>query len=547
MAIELDALGLDMLPFDEEGRLDREKEGELEGVVKDLLSRARAEKQELEDRAEIWRKYISLDRYSILPWEGAPDIMTPLIRQKVDGIRAHIQSALKQSPMFLVESDDATVQKVATDLERLMEMTLQMTDSTQEIERAIRDAVEVGTGHIKHVLFEDDKDWKIPASRYVRFEDIYVYPVVPVRDRDRNYFERYQESMAAIKDNAERGIYWLDRIQDELDSLEGTDWNRLEELWEVWVWFRGELYEVRYSDKFGLLSYRKSDWGKIIGRAPYDALYIEPSQTSYWGDSIPQILEGLQEISDRAFQLELARGQFQMNPPIVVSASSPAYRRIIREGMWRPGEIIEGSSTPQDDIFIPLQQMNPFNVQLLEMAQRMSESASVPDVLIPGQALGGRKTATEINVVSSSGSQKLRNYLDSVATSLRKHARTKWVLTSYYILKNPELAYSSRFSWIVNGRETVPEQQQRLQQLQYLLNPGFLQMVQLAAGNPFLQAVMLSFLSYLDLPGLGAFFKKLTGGGSGIQGFGSQGLGQAQVAPFGAVGAPQGAGPRGIG
>jgi len=537
MATDFDALGFDLLPFSDEGRLDEEQELELEGVVRDLLSKAQAEKGELEQRAKTWRKYISLDRYSILPWEGAPDVMTPLIRQKVDGIRAHIQSALKQSPMFLVESDDASVQRVSTDLERLMEMTIQMTESGTEIDRAIRDAVEVGTGHIKHVLVEDERGWKVPASRYVRFEELYVYPVVPVRDRDRNYFERYQESMATVRENVDRGIYWADKLKDELESLEGTDWNRLETLWEAWVWFRGELYEARYSEKFGLLSYRKSDWGKIIGRAPYDPLYIEPSQTSYWGDSIPQILEGLQEISDRAFQIELARGQFQMNPPIIINAASPAYQQLIRDGMWRPGEVVPGSSAPQDDVFIPLQQMNPFNVQLLQMAQQMSESASVPDVLIPGEALGGRKTATEINVVSSSGSQKLRNYLDSVASSLKKHARTKWVLTSYYILKNPKLAHSSRFSWIVNGRETVPEQQQRLQQLQYLLNPGFLQMVQLAANNPFLQAVLLSFLSYLDLPGLGAFFKRLTGGNGGLPGFGPQ---MPNAAPQG-LGGPGGA------
>lgn len=539
-----DIFGMDMLPFPSDDRLDEEKESELEGVVVDLLSKAQSEKAELEKRAKVWRKYIALDRYTILPWEGAPDITTPLIRQKVDGIRAHIQAAIKQSPMFLVESDDASVQRVSNDLERLMETTLQSTGSSQEIDRAIRDAVEVGTGHIKHVLYEDERGWNIPASRYVTFEDIYVYPVIPVRDRDRNYFERYQESMATIKSNAENGIYWMDKLQDELDNLSGTDWNRLEELWEAWVWFAGTLYEVRYSQRFGLLSYRASDWGKLLGRAPYDPIYIEPSQTNYWGDSIPQILEGLQEISDRAFQIELARGQFQMNPPILVNASSPAYRRIISEGMWRPGEIIEASTTPEDDIHIPLQQMNPFNVELLQMAQQMSESASVPDVLIPGQALGGRKTATEINVVSSSGSQKLRNYLDSVATALKRHARAKWVLVAYYVLKNPELAHTSKFTWVVNGRETVPEQQQRLQQLQYLLNPGFLQITQLAANNPFLQAILLAFLSYLDLPGLGAYFKKLVGGNGGIPGLRAQ-MPQGTPSPVvGAAGQPPASGRR---
>lgn len=528
-------IGYSELPFGAD-RLTSEEETELEQVVRAYLDKAVGDKSELEKRAEKWRRYIALDRHEEVPYEGAPNISTPLIRQKADGIKAHLFASIDQNPMFVLDPQTERAQQASTYLESLMSIVMDATDSRGQILRAVRDAVEVGTGHLKHVIVQDAEGKMMPSSRFVPFEDIYVYPSTLTRPEYVNYFERYREPKHAIRDKVERGIYWEDRAKTLLEGADEVEMNKEEELWECWVRYKGDFYEVRYSRSAGILSYRKSEWAEFLGRAPYDPVYIEPSQTSYWGDSVSQILEGLQEVSDRAFNMELARGQFVMNPPILVNAGSPVYQHLMRVGMWEPGEIIPASNDPRLDIHIPMQQINPFDMQMLQVSQKMAEEATINDMLIPGQAMGGRKTATEVNMITSVGALKLRNYLSSVAYALRRHANSKWALVALYVVKNPTLASTSEFTWMVNGRETVPEQQNRLAQVQYLLNPSFLQMMQLAAQNPFLQEVMIAFLSYLDLPGLGAMFRRLVRGGT--QGMVEQG---AQGAPTGVPGMATGA------
>ncbi len=530
-------------PF-EGDRLSAEDEDALLSVVETLLAQAESDERKPTERAKRWRRYVSLDRYSQSPYEGAPDFVTPLIRQKVDGIRAHIEAAIDQDPIFVVDTDDAQIAAVAPDMETLMGRTIEMTDSRRAIMQAIRDAVEVGTGIVKNYLMLDTNGGKVPASRYIPFEDIFVYPSSNVRLNDVNFFERYLETYASIKKNAEKGIYWMDKLDDYgvFEGLADEDWNKPQQLWEAWVWFRGELYEVRYWKDYGLLSYRKSDWGTILNRAPYDPIYIEPSQRGFWGDSIPQILEGLQEINDRAFQYEVARSQYAMSPPTIVSPLSELARQLRQYGGWKPGIILEGSFDPKTDLYTPLTQMNPFNMQMMQLVGQMAEAASVPDILIPGIPTGGRKTAFEVQVTSSSGSQKLKNYLTAVGRSLRRHATAKWTLIAYYILHVPEAAESARFNWITNGRHTVPEQQIRLQQIQYLLNPQFLQLIQMSRQDPFLRAILETFLSYLDLPGLGDRFRRMNSGMEAV-GFGSaQGGALPGVAAVGYAASPGGGG-----
>ncbi len=522
------------IPFSDE-RLPQKEEDELREIVDTYLAKATADKRTLEERARNWRRYIALERYREAPYEGAPNITTPVIRQKADGVKAHLFASIDQHPMFVLDPRTERAQHATPYLETLMAVVMDATDSRVAVLQAVRDAVEVGTGHLKHTIIQDASGRQMPSSRYVPFEHLYVYPTTVTRPEYVNYFERYHEPRYSIRDKGQRGVYWEDRVEELLSSYSETEMNDEEELWECWVRYRGDFYEVRYSKQSGIiLSYRKSEWAEFLGRAPYDAVYIEPSQTSYWGDSISQILEGLQEVSDRAFNLELARGQFVMNPPILVNASSPVYHHLRRMGMWEPGEIIPASNDPRLDIHIPMQNMNPFDMQLLQVSQRMAEEATITDMLIPGQAMGGRKTATEVNMITSVGALKLRNYLSAVAYALTRHANAKWSLIARYVVKNPNLAATSEFKWIVNGRETVPEQQNRLAQVQYLLNPQFLQVMQLAAQNPFLQEVLIAFLSYLDLPGLGAMFRRLMRG--------QRGMGQMQPGvPGGAQGIAPGA------
>ncbi len=483
---------------------------ELEGLVRRYLDLAVSDELKPTERAKRWRKFIAMQPPSEedKPWDGAPGITTPIVRQKVDGVRAHIQASLDQDPMFVLDPRQAKESQVKSAVEERMKLSIEQTDSRVEILRAVRDAIEVGTGHLKHVVFRDVTGNYEVASRYVPFEDIFVYPSRRTRTNSINYFERYFESRHIIRTNADAGIYDAEAVDQLLKQYSEDQMNEVEELWEAWVWYKGKVWEVRYHKTIGILAARPSVWFDVMARAPYDPIYIEPSQTSYWGDSIPQILEGLQQVSDTAFNVELAQAQRKINPPILVRQSSPVYSYIRKHRQMAPGTIIPASGDPRLDIYVPLEQMNPFSTQLLGLANQLAEEATFSDMLVPGTPVGGsRKTATEVNILASVGNLKLTNYYRNVVFSLEKHANAKWKLIVEYsdVLFNVPEAKSLKFK--VNGKESTTERQMRLQRLQALLNPAFMQMVTASAQSPFVETLVRALIEELDLPLVKEAFK----------------------------------------
>lgn len=535
---------LQEVPFANEDMLSGDDLVALEDMVRYYLDRARGDTAKPTERAKKWRKYVSMQPPDERPFKGAPGIVTPIIRQKVDGVRAHIQASVDQNPMFVVRPRTASAGAAKPDMERLMQISMDETDSRLEIIKAIRDAVEVGTGHLKHVVYKGTDGEYAVASRYVPFEDIYVWPATITRTNAINYFERYKETLGTLLLNAERGVYDPDKVEQLIDREDDIKENDVEELWECWVRFRGDIYEVRYHEEVGILSHRKSTWGAMLKRAPYDPIYIEPSQNSYWGDSIPQILEGLQEVSDAAFNSEVLQAQFRLNPIRIVRQTSPAYQELRKKKFVPPGSVLPGSQDPRADIYIHNEAMQPFSVQMLELADKLSEEATISDLLVPGQFTGGRKTATEVNALIGIGQLKLTNYYRNVMYSLNRHANDKWRLVATYSGNDSlaALANSSEFYWEVNGKETTTEREMRLQRLQFLLNPSFLQSLQLSASNPFMQKVIAAMLGALGLQDIEDAAKEVTQGGMGQA---QQNQAQAVAGLLGGV--PQPGGAPGIG
>ena len=503
--------------------LSPDDESNLQSYIERWLQVARSDENKPQDKAVAWRKYVSMQPSEKTPYEGAPNITTPVIREKVDGIRAHISAALTSAKPFVVAKPRTPeAQRAFSAVEQLVNVLITETESDEEMMKAVADAIEVGTGHVKHVLLLDDEGNRFPASRFVPFEDIFVVPSTNVRPEERAYFERFRETRATIYQKGEDGIYRKEKVRALLgvDKDDGSDPDmyELETIWEVWLRWKGDFWQVFYSEDAGILAYQKSDWASTIGRAPYDRVVIEQSQTNYWGRSIAEILEGLQRVSDAAINSELVRAQYEMAPVWVVNRNSPVYRELRRSGIPTPGSILGGSSQPSEDIYRLMGQMNPISVQLMEVASKMAESATISDMLVPGQPTGGRKTATEVNMVTNIGALKLRNYLHSVAVSLQRHIAAKWRLIHRYFDERLGVVGVDDFAFIINGRETVPERQMRLQHIQYLLNPAFIQFMQAAmGGDTYMQAIVEALFEYLDMQGLGGIFREAVQRGQNAQ------------------------------
>ena len=83
------------------------------------------------------------------PFEGALVASAPVVRQKADGIRAHIKVSIDKEPMFTLRAYSPEASDVASSLESVLERELQSTGSKHEIEKAIDEAVIYGTGVLK--------------------------------------------------------------------------------------------------------------------------------------------------------------------------------------------------------------------------------------------------------------------------------------------------------------------------------------------------------------------------------------------------------------
>ena len=200
-----------------------------------------------------------------------------------------------------------------------------------------------------------------------------------------------------------------------------------------------------------------------------------------------------------------------------VRQGSPAYQFLKRfKGAVPPGVVVPVQDIA-NDINNGESSMNPFSIQMLQLADKLSEEATISDMLVPGQPTGGRKTATEVNALIGIGQLKLTNYYRNVMYSLNRHANDKWRLVATYSGSDQlvALANSSEFYWEVNGKETTTEREIRLQRLQFLLNPAFLQALQASAQDPFLQKVIAAILGALGLQDVEDAAKEVLQGGMG--------------------------------
>jgi hypothetical protein len=174
---------------------------------------------------------------------------------------------------------------------------------------------------------------------------------------------------------------------------------------------------------------------------------------------------------------------------------------------------------------------------------QLTEDATVSDFIVPGQPMGGRKTATEVNITATIGQLKLQNYLRHIMHGLEDLAAYYWKAIVGLKIKNAAMpglpkgvyrtyAYSGDkdkvyvaartvrltipidgtlheiyipgaerddIEWKLTGNVTVAEREMRLQRLTALLNPAMLQILQVARQDPGVYHLMKRFLEALGM------------------------------------------------
>lgn len=508
-----------------------------------LLRQAVGYKTPKMEAFQRWREY-----FLMMPPQPidsrVPTVSTPVVRQKADGIRAHIKVAIDKVPFFTVRPMTEDAANAAPALESIMQRELEATGSLWEIERAVDDAVIFGTGVL---MIEETMDGENPriALRHVPIRNVYAWPERAEPDKltwFRVFYMPYWEMVRL----AQAGVYdsqAVDKVrqliaspiipydQEQFSGQATLDEElRWHQLVEVWMVENGSLKKIIYHPAGQEIFSQEIDpFGETIKRPPFFPIYIDPDHYEIWGHGIAEVVAQFQTVADVAMNAEVASTQYKSYPPMLVKANSQVHRALQKGKTLLPGQVLPYDGPDAEEVLKILQySVNPFNVQLLNIMNQLTEDATVSDFIVPGQPMGGRKTATEVNITATIGQLKLQNYLRHVIRGLEEVGRWYWkaiveevreaneaglpkgvtktfsysggVKPTYLAYRTVDLQVQGAdgglyqvyipgverddIEWRLTGDATVAEREMRMNRLMSLLNPAVVQLMQVAKQDP---------------------------------------------------------------
>jgi hypothetical protein len=512
-----------------------------------LLNQARSFKDPIDKKLAQWRAYFDMQP-PMPPFKDALTAAVPIIRQKADGIRAHLKVAIDKEPMFSARPYTSEGADVAPVLESLLERELRMSGSKHEIEKAIDEAVLYGTGilkldispegyvQLKHVPFKNV--WAWPDKYDPKLLSWFVAFWQPYHEIQRLAEEGYydKEAVESIATYAAGGGFYTNETMSTPMVNDEVRWHELVEAW----WVRNARLQRVVFAPFARKVLRIDDtpFEGAVECPPFFPIYIDPDPILVWGHGLAEVLESAQIVSDAALNQELWSGQYKMRPPVLVRQSSQVWRILSEKGGLFPGQLIPFEGGDAEEVIKVMDYgMNPFNVQLLGLMNQLTEDATISDFIVPGQPLGGRKTATEIGVTATIGQLKLANYLRYVQRSLEAAIKVYWdVLVGMRVsnAQNPGLppgvvkiySYSGGgavyvaektvrlnyptpegimevfiagakrddVDFVLTGSITAPERELRVQRIAQVLNPAMLQIIMAARQDPGIAILLRRFL-----------------------------------------------------
>ena len=535
-------------------------EKELIDMLHTLYRQARAWKADKMEKFTLWRSLFDMTPPSS-PNPKVPTVATPVVRQKADGIRAHIKVSLDRAPFFTLRPLTKEAADAAPALEAIMQRELEVTGSTREIEKAIDDAVIYGTGILTMTV--DHRDG-VPfiGLKAVPVMKVYAWPNRAEPDK-LAWFRVFHSPWWELERLAREGYYRPEAVerlkevrgsavddQTPGDAESGGNIGVNDELaWHTLVegWFvdKGALTKAIFHPFADvILRLERDPFGGVIDRPPFFPIYIDPDHYEVWGHGIAEVVAQYQLVADVAINAEVAATQYKAYPPVLVRANSQLHRSIQRGQTIQPGQVLPyDGPDPEEALRVLEYSVNPFNIQMLQLMNQLTEDATVSDFIVPGQPLGGRKTATEVNITATIGQLKLQNYLRHIMHGLEELAGHYWKAVVGMKIKNAAMpglpkgvyrtyAYGGSqdkvyvaartvrlevpvadtlyeiyipgaerddVEWKLTGNTTVAEREMRVQKMMALLNPAMIQLLQVARQDPGVYHLMKRFLESLGM------------------------------------------------
>ena len=470
--------------------------------VRSDLALAKGRKASLNTRVKSWRKILDLEPKAP-PYEDAPDMTMPLTRTKRDGVVAHLHDALDVEPFFAAQGFTEEAMEIAPIYEAVMERELVAGDSRDAYLMALREAVDVGTGVLGWSLAMSLNGEPVIQESLTRFENFYAYPVAVDDLTNCSTFRRYKEPWFVLKRMADAGLLdgkLVEQLkggggggpelvhEEERDLDRDSSFSEEQEqhmLWECYVRFEGELWQLRFSERMNdALSAKRNPFSEAFDAPPYEIFRIMRKPGYLWGASIPQLLESIQKIMDFAENSRAAYNQIAISPVIMADRMNP-FTQQLRKGGILPGMVIPTMGSPELNGIKTLEFPPPqATVEDMSLAQRFADMATFNDFQVAGDPFAaGRRTATEVRTSFNIGTLKLRRMLGDIRGDLARAAKKRWALTELFKVRPRGVvsAYRDGKQFLISSDGVEPSTIESLAAQFMQMNPMTITQYQ---GNP---------------------------------------------------------------
>jgi hypothetical protein len=416
------------------------------------LGAAESSKVQVDERIRRYRAYFSLDKQPPA-YEGAPNHVVPYIRAKVMGATAHFRGALDQDPFFVVRPYTSEAARNQPVWETLMERELDRSATQRQLFMAIQESCLTGTGVLQLGVAKPFDEFLI-QGKAVRLEDFHVAPA-GVEDISRvSTFYRFVEPWHVIRARVEGGEYdpeAAERMKSSLvvrptsdEKADGTSTNyqkdnQPHEMWECYYRWGDEehgiphsLWRVVYTKGHNeLLRLEESPFLDCFDAPPYVPLRPLPRIGYFYGESYAQVLEGIQNIMDFAYNSKIAHDQLAIAPPVFVDENSEIWSLISEKGL-APGMIVPTRGDPKASVYALTVAPSNEALSLIDSARTLGEDATFSDLQLNGLPINTVRSATEVNAVTNAASKKLGEDLSNLAYDLSIFAKMFWSLIYKY-------------------------------------------------------------------------------------------------------------------
>jgi len=429
-------------PWDQPVQLSEDEKSEFMSALNEVFTAARSSRTDVDKNLEYLRKIINLQEFRAPAYDGAPNVVTPLIAERASSIAAEAWKAIDKEPLFVAVPKTAAANRAAPVWEAFMTQSLESSGSLREIKAAVFEAckmpaVALDVEVVENIAVGGDTgtEYEVRAVA-VPIERFYVYPTGTRDMRLVSTFRYDPKPRWFVEAIAENGYYDLEAAKRAIadytrspgqtiagiEDAGGGD-NEMVAVWRSWFRYKWALWYVVFTGNDTVEELLRAEPDFIgLGRPPQVMITPSAELASIVGLSPTMMLRAYQDIQDATYNSMLVEAEFNTAPP-AFTRDMALYREVLEKG-WGPGHLyLTRLPVTEENLRFYTPRMNQASLGLLQLNESLAEKA-VPSS--PHLPVGGRKSAYEASVWASAGTARLSVLISNIKDGLEEFADVYW-------------------------------------------------------------------------------------------------------------------------